>query len=125
MTLRYLHFDYAEDTEGHGTLEAMASTWPEQAAAVQAEIVQVLDWAHTGFQGRCGPLHEGGDWDFDLQGQQEFTGPETLHYDPEARQLSVVAGPPEKPRHMVTLCLSGSAEFCAAFMQQFGLDTES
>ena len=124
MTLRYLHFDYAEDSEGTGTLEAMAATWPELVAAVQAEVVQVLDWAHTAFAGRCGPLDEGGDWDFDLQGQQEFTAPETWHYDPLAHRLSVLAGLPGKPRHTVTLCLSGNADFCAAFRQQFGLEAE-
>jgi hypothetical protein len=39
-------------------------------------------------------------------------------------QLSVEAGPPGKPRHTVTLSLSGAPAFCEAFMQQFGLDAD-
>ena len=49
MTLNYLHFNYGEDTGGVGTREAMASTWPEQVAAVQAEVARVLDWAYATF----------------------------------------------------------------------------
>lgn len=43
MLLHYLNFDYSEDTEGTGTFEAMASVWPDQVAAVHAEIVVVRD----------------------------------------------------------------------------------
>jgi hypothetical protein len=121
MTLHYLDFDYGEDSEGVGTLEAVASTWPEQVAAVLAEIAQVLEWAFANFPGRRGPIEEGGDWDYDLQGMQEFTAPQTLRYDDVARQLSVELGPACKPRHTVTVSLSGTSEFCAAFRQQFGL----
>ncbi len=119
MSLRYLHFDYAEGTDGTGTLEAMAATWPEQVPAVRAEIVRVLDWAHRGFAGRHGPIEEGGDWDYDLQGLQEFTAPEAWHYDEVTQRLSVEAGPPGKPRHTVTVCFSGNRAFCSAFMQHF------
>lgn len=122
MTPIYLDFDYAEDSEGLGTLEAMASTWPEQVPAVQAEIARVLDWAHATFADRRGPLEEGGDWDYDLQGMQEFTAPETLQYDEATRRLSVELGPVGKPRHTVTVSISGTREFCAAFRQEFGLD---
>jgi hypothetical protein len=122
MPLHYLDFDYGEDTEGVGTLEAMASTWPEQIAAVHAEVAQVLSWAFATFPDRRGPIEEGGDWDYDLQGIQEFTVPQTLRYDDVAQQLSVEAGPPGKPRCMVTVSFSGIAEFCAAFRQEFGLD---
>ena len=122
MTLSYLDFEYGEDTEGVGTLEAVASTWPEQVPAVQAEIREVLDWAHATFAGRRGPVGEGGDWDYDLQGMREFTAPETLRYDETSRQLAVQLGPAGKPRHTVTVSLSGTAGFCAAFRQQFGLD---
>jgi hypothetical protein len=121
MTLHYLDFDYGEDTEGAGTLEAMASTWPDQVDALHAEIAQVLDWAFANFPERRGPLEEGGDWDYDLQGMQEFTAPQTLRYDELTRQLSVVPGPTGKPRCSVTVSFSGTAEFCAAFRQQFGL----
>lgn len=122
MTLDYLHFDYAEGSDGTGTLEAMASTWPEQVPAVHAEAVQVLAWAHAEFPGRRGPLEDGFDWDYDLHGMQELTAPEALLYDEATGRLRVQAGPPGKPRHTLTLSFSGSAEFCEAFRQQFGLD---
>ncbi len=124
MSLRYLHFDYAEGTDGTGALEAVASTWPEQVQAVHAEIVRVLDWAHVEFPNQRGPLDEGFDWDYDLHGVREMTAPEALHYDEVTRQISVEAGAPGKPRHTLTLLLSGTPAFCAAFMQQFGLDAD-
>ena len=119
-TLNYLNFDASDDTEGVSTLEAMASTWPEQAPAVRREIALVLDWACRTFPGQRGPVGEGGDWDYDLHGQQEFTAPETLTYDEATRQLAVRAGPPGKPRHTVTLSISGTDAFCAAFRAEFG-----
>jgi hypothetical protein len=125
MTLNYLHFDYGEDTAGVGTLEAMASTWPEQVAAVQVEVARVLDWAYATFPDRRGPIEEGGDWDYDLQGMQEFTAPQTLRYDEVTRQFSVHLGVAGKPRHTVTVCISGTAEFCAAFRQHFALDQQA
>lgn len=124
MSLRYLHFDYAEGTDGVGTLEAMASTWPEQVQAVHAEVVQVLEWAHAEFAGRRGPLDEGFDWDYDLHGVQELTVPEGLHYDEQTHRLSVEAGPAGKPRHTLTLSLGGTPAFCAAFIQRFGLASD-
>jgi len=122
MDLNYLDFDYSEDSEGVGTFDAMASTWPDQVAAVQAEVAQVLDWAHASFPDRRGPLDEGGEWDYDLQGQQEFSAPEIIAYDEVARRFTVQVGPAGRPRHTVTLAISGTAAFCAAFREQFGLD---
>jgi hypothetical protein len=122
MTLHYLSFDYSEDTEGVGSFEAMASTWPEQVPAVHAEIVRVLDWAHDAFPDARGPVAEGGDWDYDLHGVREFTAPEQLGYDAATRQLAVQAGSPGKPRHTVTLLVSGTEAFCSAFRQAFWLE---
>jgi hypothetical protein len=98
MTLNYLDFDYSEDTEGIGVFDAMATVRPEQLAAVQAEVAQVLDWAHA-FPGPRGPVEEGGEWDYDLQDVQE-------------------AG---AQRRTVTLSISGSPAFCAAFREAFDL----
>jgi hypothetical protein len=123
--LNYLDFDYSEDTDGIGTFDAMASTWPEQVPAVQDEIVRILDWAYTMFAGSRGPVGEGGDWDYDLQGQQEFTAPQHIEYDVSARRFSVHMGPVGRPRYMVTLSISGTSGFCAAFRQQFGLDGQT
>lgn len=122
MTLQYLSFDFSEDTEGTGTFEAMASTWPEQVAAVQAEVAGVLDWAHQAFPGTRGPVAEGGDWDYDLHGVREFTAPERITFNAVTGSLDVQAGAPGKPRHTLTLLLSGTDAFCDAFRQAFGQD---
>lgn len=122
MMLNYLDFDYSEDAEDVGTFEAVASTWPEKVGDVQQEIAQVLDWASEAFPGQCGSVGEGYEWDYDLHGLREFTVPETLHYDEAARRFTVQAGAPGKPRHTVTLAISGTQEFCAAFRVRFGLE---
>ena len=122
MTLAHLDFDYSEDTEGIGVFDAMASTGPRQVAAVHAEIAQVLGWAHTVFPRRRGPVGDGGDWDYDLQGMQESTTPETIEFDEAANCVRVRAGEPGVSRHTVTVSISGTPEFCAAFRAQFDLD---
>ena len=122
MALSYLDFDYCEDEQGWGTFDAVASTLAPQVAAVQAEIAQVLDWAHTAFPNLRAPLDEGGEWDFNLQGQQEWSAHEVLHYNPQTHQFISHGNPAGPARHTVTLSLSGSAQFCDALRQQFGLD---
>ncbi|SFB80629.1 hypothetical protein SAMN05216344_103223 [Polaromonas sp. OV174] len=122
MELRYLSFDYSEDTEGTGSFEAMASIWAEQVPAVQAEIVSVLDWAHQAFPDTRAPVAEGGDWDYDLHGLREFSATDQLSYDAATRQLSVQSGPAGKPRHTFTLLLSASPAFSEQFRQRFDLD---
>ncbi|MBT2332717.1 hypothetical protein J7E49_02155 [Variovorax paradoxus] len=97
--LRYLDFDYSEDTEGHGTFDAMASTAPARTHEVLAEIAQVLAWADATFPDARGALDDGAAWDFDLQQTRETPDLDT-----------------------VTFSLSGSADFCAAFRGQFALD---
>ena len=99
MTLDYLDFDYSEDTEGIGVFDTMASTAPERAADVDAELALVLDWASASFPDRRGPVGDGGEWDYDLQATQE-------------------AG-----WRTVTLSISGTREFCAAFSLRFALDS--
>ncbi|MBT2299553.1 hypothetical protein J7E70_03650 [Variovorax paradoxus] len=99
MTLNYLDFDYSEDTEGIGVFDAMAATAPDQAAAVDAEIALVLDWASASFPDRRGPVGDGGDWDYDLQDMQEGGW------------------------RTVTLSISGTREFCAAFSLRFALES--
>ncbi|UVH60146.1 hypothetical protein NWF24_12255 [Variovorax paradoxus] len=98
--LRYLDFDYSEDTEGHGTFDAMASTTPDKTPEVQAEIAQVLAWAEATFPNARGALEEGAMWDYDLQQMQEEDARFVTH----------------------TLSLSGTADFCAALREQFALD---
>ncbi len=121
MTLQYLDFDDSEDGHGHGTFEAMASVPSARLPALQAEIAQVLDWAHANFPGQRAPLEEGGEWDYQLDSQQEWVVPETLDYDEATRQFRRQPGAPGEPRHVVSLALSGSAQFCEALRARFGL----
>jgi hypothetical protein len=101
MSLRFLEFDFSEDPDGGGSFDAMASVRPAQLVAVRAEIAEVLEWAETAFAGQRGPLDEGGEWDLDLQERVDGASP---------------------PWHVLTLAVSGSTAFCAAFIQRFGLD---
>ena len=121
-TLDYLDFDFSEEADGSGSFDAVASVGPQQLAAVHAEIVVVLDWAHATFAGQRVPLDEGGAWDFDLQSLQEWSLSETLTYDEESGQLDVDAGTAGAPRHTVSLSIVGSADFCDAFRAQFEID---
>jgi len=97
--LRYLDFDYSEDTEGHGTFDAMASTTPERSPEVQAEIAQVLAWAEATFPHARGALDDGATWDYDLQETHE----DHLRFD------------------TVTFSLSGTESFCVALRERFAL----
>jgi hypothetical protein len=121
MMLDYLDFDYSEDDQGYGTFDAMASVPSPRVAAVRAQIAQVLDWAHADFAGMRAPLDEGGEWDYELQGQQEWSAPESIRYDELTRQFSSQLGAPGAVRHTLTLSISGSAQFCRAFRLRFGV----
>ncbi len=101
MSLHFLDFDYSEDTEGIGVFDAMATVRTQQLEALQAEVGTVLGWANDAFAGRRGPVEDAGEWDYDLQETQED-------------------GPGE-PWHTVTLSISGTEAFCAAFREAFDL----
>lgn len=119
--LHYLDFDYSEDAHGHGSFEAMASVPAQRVAALRAEIARVLDWAFAAFPDQRAPLEEGGEWDYQLDGQQEWSVPEALRYDEVTGQFSSQPGAPGEPRHTLTLTISGSAQFCTAFRQRLGV----
>ena len=121
MSLNYLDFDYSEDEQGNGTFDAMASTPAQQVAAVRAEMARVLDWAHATFPDMRAPLDEGGEWDYHLEGQQEWTAQEAIGYDEVTGKFSSQLGPAGVPRHTVTLSIGGSPQFCEAFRQRFRL----
>ena len=121
MSLRYLDFDYSEDEHGHGSFEAMASVPAARVAALHAEIAEVLAWAHEAFPGLRAPLEEGGVWDYLVEGQREWSAPEAIRYDETTQRLSSQLGPAGEPRHVVTLSISGSAQFCEAMRRAFGL----
>jgi hypothetical protein len=112
MALHYLDFDYSEDAQGHGSFDAMASTAPQFVTAVRAEIAFVLDWAHAAFPDMRAPLEEGGEWDYNLEGQQEWTVHEAISYDEVTGKFSSQLGPAGAPRHTVTSSISGGPQFC-------------
>lgn len=67
MSLNYLIFDAADDGEGTGSWEAVASVRRADLPAVMAEVEAVLALAQREAPGPRGPLDEGGDWDADTQ----------------------------------------------------------
>lgn len=122
-SLDYLDFEYSEDGQGIGTFDAMASTTQaQQTAAVRAEVARVLAWAHDHFPGARGPLDEEGEWDYDLQSVQEYAVQEQIDYDEETQLLQVRPGIPGVARHTLSVSVSGTPTFCAAFRQVFVQD---
>jgi hypothetical protein len=67
MPLHYLIFDAADDGEGTGSWEAVASVRSADLPAVMAEVEEVLQRALREAPGPRGPLDEGGAWDADTQ----------------------------------------------------------
>ena len=121
MTLHYLEFDYSEDADGTGTFDAMASALPAQWPALQAEVAEVLQWAHAQCPDACGPLEEGGEWQYDLQGVLETATPLALAFDPASGSIASAPGTPAPPRTTLTLSVSGTAAFCGALREAFGI----
>jgi hypothetical protein len=116
--LEWLDFDYSEDADGHGSFDAMAACSAAQFAALQAEIVRVLAWSEAGF-GPPRPLDDGGEWDFELQGVREVPTPLAVDWAPGARALQVRAGATGPERVSLSLTITGTPAFCAAFRQAF------
>lgn len=121
MNLNYLDFDYSEDADGTGTFDAMASVSPAQVPALHAEIAAVLAWAHANWPDTCGPLEDGGVWEYDLQGSQEVSTPLQIAYDTTDGQLRSAPGTPAPPRTTIAFTLSGESAFCHALRGFFGL----
>ncbi|MDB5751995.1 MAG: hypothetical protein JWP65_2416 [Ramlibacter sp.] len=122
LGLAYLDFDASEDAEGCGSFDAMASVAPPQWNALQQEVLGVLAWAEDAFPGARGPLEEGGAWDFELQAVEEVATALQVEPDAGGRTLQVRRGATGAPRTTLSLTLSGSAQFCAAFRDAFGLE---
>ena len=111
--LSYLIFDPNEDDQGNVNWDAMASVVAERVPALQAEVEQILHWACTGFAGSHGPLDEGGDWDVDLQAQDDDGQPLPLTWQPDDDNVRLTAA--NQGRTTLTLSLSGNAQFAQAF----------
>ena len=122
MRLDYLDFDYSEDEEGTGTWDAMASVTAERVPALASEIEQVLRWASRQFNGRQGSIDEGGDWDYDLQAQNDAGQALSASFDAASSRLHLAAA--STGRSTVSLSLSGSMQFGDALREQFQLDAE-
>ena len=119
MRLSYLEFDYSEDADGVGTFDALAATAPTHNAAVLAEVATVLAWAHDAFEAQRAPLDEGGEWDYDLQAWREFSAVDVLDFDELSGKLSVQPQAAGLARHTVSLSVTGTPGFCAAFRERF------
>lgn len=122
MPLAYLDFDFSDDSEGHGSFDALACVAPAQWPALLAEAQDVLAWAHAHFPGLRGPVHEGGEWDFALQGLREVPAPLDLAFEEASGRVQVAEGPPGAPRLTLGLTITGSAGFCTALREAFALD---
>ena len=118
--LDYLIFDYSEDDDGNGTWDAMASVPQERLDALRQEAGLVLRLAQRDFKGRHAALDDGGDWDFDLQAQDENGAPVATRFDVASGELELA--PAASGRVTLSLSLSGNAHFAAAFNERFQLD---
>lgn len=121
MELHYLDFDSSgDDDQGQGSFEAMAGAAPHQWPALEAEVRQVLDWAHAAF-GPAAAIEDGGEWDYALHGVREVATPLQVHYRAGADRLALEPGAADPPRVTLTLTLTGTPAFCAALREAFGL----
>lgn len=120
MELQYLDFDFSGDAHGQGSFDAMAAAGPAQLGLLQAEVVRVLDWAERQFGSPAAP-DEGGEWDYALHGVREVATPLAVDWRPGAAQLQLQPGEPDPPRVTLTLTLTGSEAFCAAFREAFAV----
>lgn len=119
MHLRYLDFDFSEDAEGTGSFDAMASSFAAQLPPLLEEITAVLAWAHQHWPDGCGPLEDGGQWQYDLHGVQEVSTPLELTFDEPVGQIHAAAGSTTSTRTTINLTISGRPDFCAALREAF------
>lgn len=122
MNLHFLDFDASEGSDGVGTFDAMASATPAQRDALLREVAEVLGWAHRCFVDGLGPVEEGGEWDYQLLSRTERSVDEGLSYSVATGAFSTAPDRAESVRHTLTLAISGSPGFCAAFRQRFDVD---
>ncbi len=119
MALQYLQFDHSDATDDIGSFDTMASASPAALPALHAELAQVLGWAHRRFPHGRGPLDEGYAWDYDLQATQELTRRVQLTFDALTGGFESTPSDSASLRHTVSLSISGTAAFCAAFCGAF------
>jgi hypothetical protein len=120
MQLHYLDFDFSDEESGRGSFDAMASVPAERLPALLAEVAAVTDWCASTFgaPARGDAQDDAADWDFDIQAATDAGSP--LHAARDERGGAIVLSPDSgRSRVVLTLTLSGSAAFCAAFRQGF------
>ncbi len=116
--MHYLEFDFSDEDSGRGSFDAMASVLPDRLGELLAEIAEVLQWAVAAF-GAAGAENDAGEWSYELQGTAEPGTPLDVAYeDSGAVTFTPDSG---QARTTLTLTLAGSAAFCEAFRQRFGL----
>lgn len=118
MQLHYLDFDFSDEDSGRGSFDAMASVLAERLPPLLAEIAAVLRWAAGAF-GPAGALDDAGEWDYALQGVIEPATPLDARYDEARGEVVLAPAVPAAARATLTLTLSGSPAFCAAFRERF------
>lgn len=114
MTLDFLLFDASDEESGACSFDAMASALPAQMPALVREVEAVLGWAWGEFGA---PSAGEGEWDFDLQAQDDEDQPLAIAYEP-GRGLRAAPQAPGR-RTTIALTLSGTRAFADAFMQAF------
>lgn len=119
--LRFLNFDLSHDPDGGAGFDASASVTDAHWPALQAEVARVLDWADTQFTHARGPVEEGGQWDFELQGSQELSVATRLDWRPGQPALHTETLGGALRRHTVHLSLQASPAFADAFCAAFGV----
>jgi hypothetical protein len=119
MHLDYLLFDASDEENGACSFDAMASVLPDRLPALLREATAVLAWAHGAF-GLPATGADEGEWDFALQALEEPDRPLEIRYDAGREQVSL----PQAPRGRVTVSLTvtGSPDFAAAFRKAFPED---
>ena len=122
MPLRFLEFDYSEDTAGQATFDALVTVDPGQWPALQREVSTLLAWAQATFPDGPASLDDGAAWDCQLDGRLETEQPLALDWPGAGETLNARPQGRATQRHTVQLTLSGTPAFADAFRVRAGLD---
>lgn len=117
--LSYLLFDATDEDSGACSFDAMACVLPDRFPALLAEVQTVLIWATRAFGPPAATADDGdtAEWMFDLQATDQAGAPLAITWDPEQTHVQ----PPQviDGRITLTLTVSGSPAFAAAFREAF------
>jgi len=123
--MHFLDFDRTEDADGVVCWDALAQPDPAFHQALLQEVAQVLVWAHQFDAQGPGPLENGANWDFDLQLTWVRDGhpPQVAQprFVPSTGELWVLPEPAPHQQLALSLTVSGTPGFVAAFCEHFDL----